>query len=83
MSLETCVLTVAHDPDFQALAARLVLSRHYLRGPKPTTVVVFDDIPARERFCEEFRASSLCRPIVALDLAAMLGAAAYSTVRHV
>ena len=81
-TLDTCVLTLAHEADFRALAARLVLSRRYLRGPVPQTVVVFDDAPAKERFCREYHAINLCRSIVALDLASILGAAAYATVQR-
>jgi hypothetical protein len=82
MTLDTCMLTLAHEADFLALAARLILSRRFVRGPVPQTVVVFDDAAAKEGFCREYHAANLCRSIVALDLAAILGETAYTTVQR-
>ena len=76
------MLTLAHEADFLALAARLILSRRFVRGPVPQTVVVFDDAAAKEGFCREYHAANLCRSIVALDLAAILGETAYTTVQR-
>jgi len=79
-TLDTCMLTLAHEADFRALAARLILSRRFLYGPVPQTIVVFDDTVSKERFCREYH--KLCHSIVALDLAAILGATAYAEVQR-
>ena len=76
-----CVLTLTNRQDFSALAARLLLSRRYLRGPAPKTVVVFDDLPDRQAFCSIYNATHVCHSIVALTLASMLGHANYTRLR--
>ena len=89
-----CMLTVVHEPDFDFLAARLALQAHFLRGPQPSTVAVFDDLAALDAFCSHARrmpagcgnhpsstgdATTLTHP---LALSSLLGNETYSWLRH-
>ena len=77
-----CMLTLSHAVDFPLLAARLLLTKRYLRGPTPLTVIVFDDEPAHQHFCNTYGAR-VCGPdIVPLHLSQLLGKANYSYVRR-
>jgi hypothetical protein len=77
-----CMLTLAHAGDFVSLAARLILSRKFLRGAKPRTVVVFDNHTESKAFCERHGQQGLCEEFVRLHLSELLGQEQYELTKR-
>lgn len=78
----TCLLTPVHEPHFAVLARRLRLTSELAAGsgPRPTTVIVFDDAAAGELFCARF--GEVCDShVIRLHLRGLIGAEAYDRAR--
>lgn len=76
-----CMLTLAHQPDFIFLAARLKLQARFEQGIPPPIVVVFDTPEDHHEFCRRYDQCN-DKSFQPLALSALLGQSIYDQIHH-